>query len=192
MGRGKCCKKKEKIYGAVRPGTHLGTGADSACRKSSTRFSKMPAFLRGVAARCMHNRVKGRPDSTLAGSRSVFFDAHVPEKNRFQFIFPPSGGKTLPRAFWMMQETISFLCAHELFLADCPCVRPILGFTKGSQLVPKLSIIRHGGSGIIGHVRKRCPGRAVTSPDSDERTTGAALAAVGAPRTNNSRDTLSV
>lgn len=67
-----------------------------------------------------------------------------------------------------------------------------LGFTKGSQLVSKLSIIRPGGSGIIVLVRKRCPGRARASPVSDERFTGAARAEVWAPRTNNSRDTLSV
>ena len=30
-------------------------------------FEKMPAFFRGDAARCMHNWVKGRPNSTLAG-----------------------------------------------------------------------------------------------------------------------------
>ena len=32
-------------------------------------------------------------------AEKCFFDAHVPEKNRFELIFPPEGGKTLPRAF---------------------------------------------------------------------------------------------
>ena len=48
------------------------------------------------------------------GPRRVFSDAHVPGKNRFQFIFPPRGGKTLLQGYWTMPDTLTVLHGNKV------------------------------------------------------------------------------
>ena len=54
----------------------------------------------------MHNWVKGRPNSTLAGSRSVFSHAHVLGKYEISIYFPICGWENSAEGFYFAKKYV--------------------------------------------------------------------------------------
>ena len=90
-------------------------GGASACRETSTRLEKMPAFFRGDTAR-------GSALAALAHLRAEksFCPGTRPGQNSFQLISPPALGEPLPRAL-PLAGTSQYPAGH-------------LAFSRGSRL----------------------------------------------------------
>ena len=84
-------------------------GGGSACRETSTRFSKMQAFLRGDAARCV-----ARAQRVRLRAEKCFFRRACRRKKQIQTLFCRLRAAKLCRGLFLVQSKFIFL--HERFL----------------------------------------------------------------------------
>ena len=115
---------RDRLIGTIRSGPAFCWSALFARRTSSTRFSKMLAFLRGDAAPCVARAKRAR-----LWAEGFFSRRMSSKKTDLDFVLPSADGGTLRGScsinrrniLYRQSERTSFLLVRFLCFAPFPC-----------------------------------------------------------------------